>query len=697
MISSLVLAVLFIQTFTPFSGALASETKISISPDSLTASLGDNITIAMNASNVSNLYGWQAAVKYNASIINCTGVWLPADNVFAGQPTLSGSPILNDGTLDGLNYALWGVSLFSGSVTFAQGTLFKMNFTVVGYGETAVQIGTIQNPIRYNPGFPQTWYTYIQDPDLNEIPLTEENGNVVVAAAKAQVTFNQTGVGSDFAGTVVTIDGVNYTRTGMPLSFTWDLGSNHAFIYQSPLLVTANTKRYLWNSTSGPVPLQSGNITVTTAQTVTGNYRTQFQVSFSQVGISDDFTGTIVTIDGTGYNHNALPAPFWYDNGTTHDFAFQSPLLANPDAKQYVWTSTTGLSALLAGTLVISSSGNITGNYKTQYYLTVASSHGSPVPDSGWWDAGSSITASVSSPVAGSSGTRYVCTGWTGNGSVPTSGGELNTTFTIIQPSSIVWNWKTQHILTVSTSPEGLSPQPSISPPGEAASADSWWYDFQANVTLTANTVENWTFDFWKVDGVSQDQGIDTVAVTVDSVHTAIAYYASNNTATEISLLNLTVSKTIVCQGYSAAINATVENKGVNTESFNLTIYANATTVASLTVALESGNSTEITVIWNTTSFMIGNYTINAYAEPLPSETDTADNTFTNGLVYIAIVGDINGDGRVDMKDVGYMARRFLISQTDALWDPNTDINGDGKIDMKDIGTAARHFGEHYP
>lgn len=183
----------------------------------------------------------------------------------------------------------------------------------------------------------------------------------------------------------------------------------------------------------------------------------------------------------------------------------------------------------------------------------------------------------------------------------------------------------------------------------------------------------------------------------MDSVHTAIAYYQSNNAASEISILNLTVSKTIVCQGYSATIIASVENKGVNTESFDLTIYANATTIASLIVVLESGNSTETAVMWNTASFMIGNYTISAYAEPLPSETDIADNTFTNGLVYIGIVGDINADGRVDMKDIGYIARRFLIPHMDGLWDPNADIDDDGKIDMKDIGIAARHFELRYP
>ncbi len=192
-VSNLIFVLLFIQTFASFSTAQASGTGISVNPSSLTASMGDNITITITAGNVTNLYGWQAAIKYNASIINCTGVWLPADNVFAGLSQIPVPPILNDPTNDGLNYVLWGVSLFSGAVSFVQGTLFKLNFTVVGYGETVIQIGTKQNPIQYNPGFPQTWYTYLQDPDLNEIPFIEENGNVVVRATKAQVTFTQTG------------------------------------------------------------------------------------------------------------------------------------------------------------------------------------------------------------------------------------------------------------------------------------------------------------------------------------------------------------------------------------------------------------------------------------------------------------------------------------------------------------------------
>ena len=66
-------------------------------------------------------------------------------------------------------------------------------------------------------------------------------------------------------------------------------------------------------------------------------------------------------------------------------------------------------------------------------------------------------------------------------------------------------------------------------------------------------------------------------------------------------------------------------------------------------------------------------------------------------LPTVIIPGDVNGDFKVDMKDIGYVAKRFGITPTSPLWDPNADINDDGKIDMKDIGTAAKNFGQHYP
>jgi hypothetical protein len=155
-----------------------------------------------------------------------------------------------------------------------------------------------------------------------------------------------------------------------------------------------------------------------------------------------------------------------------------------------------------------------TAHYTLQYYLTVTSPYDSPTPTSGWFDDGASITASVTSPWSGSVGTRYVCTGWTGTGSVPASGVASSVTFTINAPSSITWNWKTQYYLTVKTNPSGIA-----TIPGEG------WYDESTGVSLAAPSVAGYTFLYWDVDGVSQGAGVASISVIMTAPHTATANY----------------------------------------------------------------------------------------------------------------------------------------------------------------------------
>jgi hypothetical protein len=88
-----------------------------------------------------------------------------------------------------------------------------------------------------------------------------------------------------------------------------------------------------------------------------------------------------------------------------------------------------------------------------------------------------------------------------------------------------------------------------------------------------------------------------------------------------------------------------------------------------------------------------------AFASPVQYEQNTANNNLTDGPIQVTIPGDITGpngkpDGKVDMRDIGYVAQHFGIPPISPLWDPKTDINGDGKADMGDIGIAARRFGE---
>jgi len=179
-------------------------------------------------------------------------------------------------------------------------------------------------------------------------------------------------------------------------------------------------------------------------------------------------------------------------------------------------------------------------------------------------------------------------------------------------------------------------------------------------------------------------------------------------------------TKTVVGQGYTTQINATISNQALNYESFHIIIQANTTTIKTQTITLTGGNSTIITFTWNTTGVAKGNYTVTAEATPVPGETDATDNTYTDGWIIVAMPGDITGpegipDGKCDMRDIYLVARGFGAEHvTDPndprhcqYWHktpcgscphtPNADTNNDGKIDMRDVYVVARNFGKTDP
>lgn len=165
----------------------------------------------------------------------------------------------------------------------------------------------------------------------------------------------------------------------------------------------------------------------------------------------------------------------------------------------------------------------------------------------------------------------------------------------------------------------------------------------------------------------------------------------------DIAVINVEPSKTVVCQGYSMKINVTVATQGDLTEIFNLTVYWNSTEIDTEEITLTSEESTIITFEWNTTGFDKGNYTIKAIADQVPGETDTGDNTFTDGTVKLTIVGDVNGDKIVDIFDCVIIALAFGSIPDNPNWNPNADINNDSIIDIFDLVLVATHYGETCP
>ena len=112
------------------------------------------------------------------------------------------------------------------------------------------------------------------------------------------------------------------------------------------------------------------------------------------------------------------------------------------------------------------------------------------------------------------------------------------------------------------------------------------------------------------------------------------------------------------------------------------------------TTTLTSRNSITLTFTWNTTGVAKGNYTITANAIILESEEDTAHNVYEDGWVFVTLIGDVNGDRKVDIEDIFNIALHFGGNYGDPCYVPNYDVNGDDKIDIEDIFIAATHYGE---
>ncbi len=59
-----------------------------------------------------------------------------------------------------------------------------------------------------------------------------------------------------------------------------------------------------------------------------------------------------------------------------------------------------------------------------------------------------------------------------------------------------------------------------------------------------------------------------------------------------------------------------------------------------------------------------------------------------------SLVGDINGDGVVDIFDALVLARAFGTSPGQPQWNILADINNDGQIDIFDAIMLGSHFGQ---
>ena len=178
----------------------------------------------------------------------------------------------------------------------------------------------------------------------------------------------------------------------------------------------------------------------------------------------------------------------------------------------------------------------------------------------------------------------------------------------------------------------------------------------------------------------------------------------------DVGITNVTSPKSIIFQGYSGNITVTLIDEGNFAENTTVTVYANMTSTNNATIISTITNATinilssiNVTCTWNATGFAKGNYTISAYVQPVPGETNTNDNNFTDGWIMITMVGDLTGpipfvpDGIVNIRDISVVAKAFGSTPGMPLWNANCDVNNDGIINIRDISIVAKNFGQIDP
>jgi len=193
-------------------------------------------------------------------------------------------------------------------------------------------------------------------------------------------------------------------------------------------------------------------------------------VAFDAIKFTPIITYRTLTVSSAHDSPNPSNGGHSYISGESVTCSVSSPVTEGSTTWTCLGWSGTGSvptgGSTTSVTFTITQDSMITWNWQgsiVQRQLTVSSAHDSPSPSNGvhLYNYGSSVTCGVSSPVTEGSAV-WSCTGWSGTGSVPSSGSGTSVTFTIMQTSSITWNWIVSPLVPdflITASPASLTVQ----------------------------------------------------------------------------------------------------------------------------------------------------------------------------------------------------------------------------------------------
>ena len=145
------------------------------------------------------------------------------------------------------------------------------------------------------------------------------------------------------------------------------------------------------------------------------------------------------------------------------------------------------------------------------FELIVSSDYGDPFPPVGtnFFSFGQTLMCYVpNSPVEIPSATQYVCQGWYGTNSVPSSGNTTNTgPIVVMTDSSITWRWSTNFWV-------GAIAKPAV---GGVVTGANRWIPLLDNVTVGALTNTYYAFSNWTGDVGAADTNAQELTVSMNA------------------------------------------------------------------------------------------------------------------------------------------------------------------------------------
>jgi hypothetical protein len=423
------------------------------------------------------------------------------------------------------------------------------------------------------------------------------------------------------------------------------------------------------------------NITVSSRGTYTAYYAS-YDVTINAHSNTEGVDVAVnLTMDDSPTEY-ATPHTFTNLTGT-HTFAVPNTDLSGYPFEQWNTGETTS-------TITVSSAGTYTAYYEAKYTLNITTTTGGttdPIP--GVHDYGGGAIVSVTAKP----NTGYVLDHWELD---DVNTGTLNpTTVTMNSNHSLYAAFVPTYNITIKAHDISDATDVSVS-----ILMDGSYQGYTTPHTFTGLTGTH-TLDVLDADlnGHAFRQwstGQTSTMATISSSGTYTAYYGQSPVH-DVTVTDVTPSKTAVGQNYSLNVNVTVGNPGDYPETFNVTLYANTSAIGYAVTNLPNGAFTLIIFAWNTTGYPYGNYTLSAYAGPVSNETDMADNTFIGNQTSVTIPGDLNGDFKVGLGDLVILAQAYGSKLGDAKWSPNADIDDTGVIGLSDLVILAQHYGQHYP